>query len=53
MGDIITMIDGAPATDPNQLFALTLTKRPGDTVSITYVRNGRPTTTTVTLGSQP
>jgi putative serine protease PepD len=53
VGDIITMIDGAPATDPNQLFALTLTKRPGDTVSITYVRNGRSTTTTVTLGSQP
>jgi putative serine protease PepD len=51
-GDMITKIDGEPASDPNQLFALTLTKRAGDTVSITYVRNGRPATTTVILGSQ-
>jgi putative serine protease PepD len=52
-GDIITEIDGQPATDPNQLAGLTLTKRAGDTVSVTYDRNGHSTTTTITLGAQP
>jgi putative serine protease PepD len=33
-GDIITEVNGEPATDPNQLSALTLTKRAGDTVSV-------------------
>jgi putative serine protease PepD len=51
-GDIITEINGQPATDPSQLLALTLTKRAGDTVSVTYERNGRSTNTTITLGSQ-
>lgn len=51
-GDIITKIDGQVASDPNQLFALNLTRRAGDTVAITYERNGRSTTATVTLGSQ-
>ncbi|MBV9661531.1 MAG: PDZ domain-containing protein [Acidimicrobiales bacterium] len=52
-GDIITKIDRQSATDPNQLFALTLTRRAGDTVPITYERNGQSTTVTVNLGSQP
>jgi putative serine protease PepD len=52
-GDIITEIDGQPATDPNQIAALTLTKRPGNTVTVTYQRNGHTTTTTVTLGTPP
>ena len=52
-GDIITEIDGQPATDPNQLAALTLTKRPGDRVAVTYERNGHTTTATITLGAQP
>jgi putative serine protease PepD len=52
-GDIITKINGEPATDPVQLQELTLTKRPGDTVQLEYWRNGTTTTTTVTLGTQP
>jgi putative serine protease PepD len=53
-GDIITKIDGEPATDANQLLAVTLTKKPGETVSITYERNGgAPQTTKVTLGTAP
>jgi putative serine protease PepD len=52
-GDIITEVNGQPATDPNQILALTLTKRPGDTVSVTYERNGHSTTTSITLGTQP
>jgi C-terminal processing protease CtpA/Prc len=36
--DVITKIDGEPATSNLQLQELTLTKKPGDTVSIGYER---------------
>jgi putative serine protease PepD len=52
-GDIITAIDGEPATSSDDLAAVTLTKRPGDTVTIEYTRNGKSATTKVTLGVQP
>jgi putative serine protease PepD len=52
-GDIITTIDGQPATSADQLVMLTLTKHPGDTVQLGYQRDGRQATTTVTLGTQP
>jgi putative serine protease PepD len=32
VGDVITSIDGQPATSADQLMALTLTKRAGDRV---------------------
>jgi putative serine protease PepD len=51
-GDIITEIEGQPAHSVDQLMVLTITKRPGDKVEITYERNGLSTTTTITLGSQ-
>jgi putative serine protease PepD len=49
VGDIITSIDGQPATSTDQLMAVTLTKRAGDRVEIGYKRNGTPGTATVTL----
>jgi putative serine protease PepD len=52
-GDIITELDGEPATDTNQLAAITLTKRPGEHIDITYERGGRSAATTVVLGAQP
>ena len=52
-GDVITSIDGEAATSNIQLQELTLTKKPGDTVSIGYARAGHSATTTVTLGAQP
>ena len=52
-GDIITTIDGQPATSTDQLAALSLTKHPGDTVQLGYQRNGRQATATVTLASTP
>jgi putative serine protease PepD len=52
-GDVITKIDGAPATSTVQLQELTLTKKPGDTVPLEYWRNGTTTTVTVTLSAQP
>jgi putative serine protease PepD len=53
VGDIITTIDGAPATGSGQLIALTLSKNPGGKVQLGYERDGAKATTTVTLGTQP
>ena len=52
-GDVITQIDGQPATSNIQIESLTLTKRPGDKVSVTYLRNGQSATATITLGASP
>jgi len=50
-GDIITLLDGAPATRVDQLTVLTLTKKAGDTVAVTYTRNGKADTTKITLAA--
>jgi putative serine protease PepD len=50
--DIITQIDGEPAESVDQLVVLSITKRPGDTVKIEYLRDGKTTTTSITLGAQ-
>jgi putative serine protease PepD len=52
-GDVITTINGDQATSNIQLQELTLTKSPGDTVELGYVRTGQQHTATVTLGTQP
>ncbi|MEV4642214.1 trypsin-like peptidase domain-containing protein [Actinoplanes sp. NPDC049548] len=51
-GDIITAIDGTPVTGTTDLAAVTLTKNPGDTVTVTYTRGGKQAGTTVTLGTE-
>ena len=51
--DVITSIDGKPATSTVQLQELTLTTKPGDTVPIGYQRGGHSAKTTVTLVAQP
>ena len=51
--DVITKIDGEPARSNIQLQELTLTKKPGDTVSIEYTRDGQSATATITLAAQP
>jgi putative serine protease PepD len=52
-GDVITSIEGTPATSNVQLQELTLTKKPGDQVKIVYKRAGTQSTATVTLEAQP
>jgi len=52
-GDVITEIDGQAATSNIQLESLTLTKRPGDDVAVTYIRGGHTAKTTITLGAAP
>jgi putative serine protease PepD len=52
-GDVITTIDGKQATSNIQLQEVTLTKTPGETVELGYLRAGKSDKTTVTLGAQP
>jgi putative serine protease PepD len=52
-GDVITSINGEPATSNVQLQEITLTQKPGSTVKLGYARSGQSATTTVTLGAQP
>src|SRR5215831_334379 len=52
-GDVITTINGKPATSNTQLQEVAITKNPGDTVEIGYNRNGKSATTKVTLGTKP
>ena len=53
VGDIITTLDGQSVVSTDELMSLTLSKKPGDTVKVGYVRDGKSATTTVTLGTQP
>jgi putative serine protease PepD len=52
-GDVITTIDGEPATSNIQLETLTITKRAGDVVSVEYKRDGQSHQANITLGAQP
>ena len=49
--DVITAVDESPATRVAALERAIVTRSAGDTVEVTYTRNGEPATTTVTLGS--
>jgi serine protease Do len=51
-GDIITKVDATPITDFADLSVSVGSKRPGDKVQLTYLRNGKEITTTVTLKDQ-
>ena len=51
-GDIVTAIDGQPATSNIGLQELTVTKKPGESVSIEYWRDGRSDQTNVVLAPQ-
>lgn len=50
-GDVITKIDGSDVTSTNDVSVAVSKKSAGDTLDITYVRNGQENTTTATLGS--
>lgn len=52
-GDIITKIDNQSLNTPNALSDIIAKKNVGQTVSITYWRNGNTSTISVTLGSAP
>jgi S1-C subfamily serine protease len=53
-GDTIVSIDGNAVSDPTQISAYILTKKPGQTISVTYADEfGQTQTATVTLASGP
>ncbi|MEG0761411.1 MAG: trypsin-like peptidase domain-containing protein [Chryseobacterium sp.] len=52
VGDIILKIDESPITDFADLSISVGSKRPGDKIALTYQRNGKENTATVTLKDQ-
>lgn len=52
-GDVVTELDGRPSTSTNVLAEVTLARKAGDKVEVSYVRNGQKATTTITLGAIP
>ncbi|WP_408896693.1 S1C family serine protease [Nocardioides sp. R1-1] len=50
-GDVITAIDDHTIEDTEALIATVRSYRPGDTVKVTYTRNGKESTTELELGS--
>ena len=51
-GDVITHIDGQKVTQFGELQGIMAQKRPGDKVTITYLRNKKKQTATLTLKNQ-
>ena len=52
-GDIITAVNGRPITSADELIALLAQKKPGDKVTLTIERGGKPQTVTATLAERP
>jgi len=51
-GDIITAIDGRAIKDGEDLVNEIASRRPGSTIRLGYVRDGKPEDTTVTIGDR-
>jgi S1-C subfamily serine protease len=52
IGDVITAIDGRLVTKAQDIQALTLERRPGETVVVERTRDGVPGSVSLTLGRQ-
>ncbi len=50
VGDVITSVNGHPATSNSQFEQISLTSKAGDTVAVEYTRAGQQHQTTITLG---
>ncbi|MFD2371239.1 SepM family pheromone-processing serine protease [Brevibacillus sp. GCM10020057] len=53
IGDVITSVDGVPTPETKDLLQLLSTKKAGDTVSLTYLRDGQEAKTVLTLVPLP
>jgi hypothetical protein len=51
-GDIITTIDGRAIKDGDDLVNEITSRRPGSTIRLGYLRDGKPADTTVTIGDR-
>src|SRR5712691_7989009 len=52
-GDVITAVDGKSIASSDELSSAIGAKRPGDTISVTYFRNGKSHTVKLTLANRP
>jgi putative serine protease PepD len=52
-GDVITRVDGKRITSADELRAAINARQPGDTIALTYTRNGNSHTAEVKLTSRP
>ena len=52
VGDVITTIGGTPVSTAQRLRAVIASHAPGDKLSLTFLRNGKTSTVSVTLGSR-
>jgi putative serine protease PepD len=50
--DVITEINSQPVSSADDLETLSLTQKPGAKITLTYERDGKPATATVTLAAQ-
>jgi S1-C subfamily serine protease len=52
-GDIVVKLDGKPIASESDLSVVINGKKPGDKMSVTYVRDSKPHTVVVTLTTRP
>jgi S1-C subfamily serine protease len=52
-GDVVVAVDGKPVLQNNDLSELVAAHKPGDTVTLEVIRDGKSTNVDVTLGSRP
>jgi S1-C subfamily serine protease len=52
-GDVILQVDGRDVVEPNDLSTFVQSKRPGDKIALTILRNGGEERIEVTLGKRP
>jgi putative serine protease PepD len=50
-GDVVVQADSSPISDADALISAVRSHKPGDTITVTYTRNGERRTAAVTLGS--
>jgi len=53
VGDVITAVDGVPTVEAKELQQLLAKRKAGETVKVTYVRDGKKATATFKLGVLP
>jgi putative serine protease PepD len=52
-GDVVTALGGKPVTTGDELASAIAAHKPGDTVSVTYTRDGKSHTVTLKLATRP
>jgi S1-C subfamily serine protease len=52
-GDIIVEVDGQKVATSDDVAQIVSAKNPGDSIKVTYLRDGKSRTATVTLGNRP